>query len=89
MLSLSKVIDFVIEPQCKPLEGFNIVWGVTQSHLFFEELPLFVAGERMGRDKVNAVTVAWEVDAIQQEIVGPWLRWWWLREGDGGMSELH
>lgn len=50
------------------------MWGVTRSDLFFEELPLFVAGERMGGDKVNAVTTAWEADAIQQEIVGPWLR---------------
>lgn len=71
-------MDFVLDPQCKPLEGFN-VQGVTQSDLFFEELALVVSGERKKGTKVKAVTMAWEANAEQQGAVRPSI--------DGGRGE--
>lgn len=65
-MSFFKITDFVLNPWCKPLEGFKTKWGITWSDLNFEELSLEVARERMGKDRIETMTKVLETDAVVQ-----------------------
>lgn len=46
---LSKIMGFVMDPQCKALESFKVMGEVRQSDLCFEEVSLVVGGVKEGK----------------------------------------
>lgn len=60
----------------------------TQSDLFLKSSFCLLLEKEWEGTKVKAGTMVQNAGAVQQETVGSWIRWWWRREGAGGMSGL-
>lgn len=69
------VIELVLDPQCKPLEGFSVRYRGLQSDFFFRDSFCLLLEKGWEGTKVKAVTMAWNTHAVQQETVGSWIRW--------------